>query len=463
MERAAGTSYPGIIFKNKYADGIIVVLASALMSYIGAVHTLLAIGLMGAGALALAMKQPRIAIVGIILMLENMVFVIMPQIGLKSRLYVDAALVIIFAMGVKWMIGKLKNEGREDMDGGVFSKYVLAMFALVAMAAVNSMRIYSQPIELGLRASRAFLILGAYFPLREIMRGEKVRKWTEGAIIYGGFVLCIMYFVQYFFMDRVQILGIEYIERFGQTRLRIEIGLIVMSFFISLSKMAASREHSLKFLSIAVLEIAMLTVMIKTRTVLLGLVLSAGIFWFLQKRYSRLWIVYFAALILFVNGIYMQDSIASSMYKLTVNEISSKAGNYDVRLDEMKFYMDQALENPVVGRGVLNELHPQSNSAIGTRHKFYLSDIGAFAFFFYFGGIGIIWVALFLFSMARISIRAVRENGSYMLLLLTLYILITMPTIFAFESPNMTFYTILAICMSEGALEKKRGVKIGQA
>ncbi|KDR94598.1 hypothetical protein SAMN02745945_02710 [Peptoclostridium litorale DSM 5388] len=463
MERSAGASYPGIIFKNKYTAGIIVVLASAFMSYMGAMHTLLAIGLMGAGALALAMKQPRLAIVGIIFMLENMVFLIVPQTGFKTRLYVDAALIIIFAMGANWMIGKLKNEGREDMDGGVFSKYVLAMFALVAMAAVNSMRIYSQPIELGLRASRAFLIFASYFPLREIMREEKARKWAKGAIMYGGFVLCIMYFAQYFLMDRVQILGIEYIERFGQTRLRIEIGLIVMSFFISLSQMAQSREHSFKFLSMAVLEIAMLTVMIKTRTVLLGLVISAGVFWFLQKRYSRLWIIYFAAMILFVNGIYMQESIASSMYKLTVDEISSKAGNYDVRLDEMKFYMNQALENPVIGRGVLNELHPQSNSAIGTRHKFYLSDIGVFAFFFYFGGVGIIWVALFLFSMARISIRAVRESGSYMLLLLTLYIVITMPTIFVFESPNMTFYTILAICMSEGILENKRDVKIGQA
>ena len=462
MERAV-ESLDGIsVFKNKYTAVIGVILASALMSYMGAAHAIFAVALTGVATLILAIKQPRIAVIGVIFMLENMIFAIMPNTGLRSRLYVDGALIIIFAMSAKWTLERLKKEGNGEMRSGVFSKYILLMFLFIAVAAVNSMRIYSQPIELGLRASRAFLIFAAYFPLREIMRDEKTSKWTANAIMYGGFALCAVYFIQYFLMDRVQILGIEYIERFGQTRLRIEIGLIVMSFFIALSKMAGSKEGSFKFLSIAILELAMLTIMIKTRTVLLGLVLSAGLFWFLQKRYSRFWILYFATLVIFVNGMYMEDSLASSMYRLTVNEISSGTGNYDVRVDEMKFYMNQALKSPLLGRGVLNELHPQSNSALGEKLDFYLSDIGVFAFFFYFGIVGIIWVVLFLVNMMRLSMRAVREKKSYMLFLLTVYIIVTMPTIFAFESPNMTFYTILAICMSEGMLEKKSNMQSGQ-
>jgi len=401
--------------------------------------------------------NPKLALFWLVVFAEDIFNLVNPELGLKDRLHPDLMLIILVFMFAKYMAGKLYNKNKlSDEPSGMFGLEVTLIVAMLIVGSVNSMLHYDQPVFLGLRSARYLLIYLFYFPLKELFKNPAYRKWALDFLLYFGVFATTLYLVQYVVFDSFKFMYITtYGERFGGTRLRMEVGLIISSMCIAFSR-GITDKSSARYWIIAIYEVAAFAVITKIRVALLGLAIAFLVGIFIQKRYSRAISAYLLVIFIGINMFNLKDSILYKMYNLTVNEVATETGNYGVRVNEIEFYMDQVTKSPILGRGILNKLHPQSLKALGEKYEYSLSDIGILGFFFSFGIVGVAWVLLIFFKLSRLSIRALKtqDESRYSVFLFTAFLIITSATIMYLDNENTILYIIIFASIYENVVNE---------
>lgn len=450
------------IKEGRITDGLIMAI-TGITSMAAVMNTRIFAAGLGALMFFGVSMSPRLAIFWLTVFAEDIFHLVNPAFGLKERLHPDLMLIIFFFMIVKLMLDRLYNKNElSDDPPGMFRIEVILMAALLIVEAANSLLLYGQPYILGLRASRYLFLYLLYFPLKELFKNPEYRKWTLDFLLYFGVFATTLYLVQYVVFDSFRFMYMDTtIERFGQTRLKIEVGLILSSSFIAVSRAITCKNQS-KYWLIAIYELAAFALLTKTRMVMFGLAVAFAAVLFLQKRHSRAFFAYAIVLFIGINAFNMEDSLLYKMYELTVSEVSAGSGNYDIRVSETKFYMDQATKTPLLGRGVINKLHPEALRALGETYRFSLSDIGIMGFFFSFGLVGVAWAALMFFKLSRLSAMALKttDESRYSILLMTVFLISTCATIMFMDNENMVLYIMVFASIYENVVnENSRSLK----
>ena len=109
---------------------------------------------------------------------------------------------------------------------------LIAIALMVVCSAVRSQQSYGQSILMGLRPQRYYLILLAYFPIKNVILNRNGGfKWVINVMLGVGIVAATIYSIQYLvFPFKFLVVGYDY--RFGQVRLRFnEVGTLFSMFY----------------------------------------------------------------------------------------------------------------------------------------------------------------------------------------------------------------------------------------
>ena len=142
----------------------------------------------------------------------------------------DLAVIIAVVMFFVYLL-YYKGVGLPNTDKP--TKILLTAIALmVVCSAVRSQQSYGQSILMGLRPQRYYLILLAYFPIKNVILSRKGGfKWVINVMLGVGIAAATIYSIQYLvFPFKFLVVGYDY--RFGQVRLRFnEVGTLFSMFY----------------------------------------------------------------------------------------------------------------------------------------------------------------------------------------------------------------------------------------
>lgn len=313
----------------------------------------------------------------------------------------DLAIIISFIMFFVYLF-RYNGVGLRNTDK--VTKIMLAAIALlVVCSAIRSQRSYGQSIIMGLRPQRYYLILLAYFPIKNVILNRAGGfKWIINVMVGVGITATIIYSIQYLLFP-FQFLSVGYDFRFGQVRLRFnEVGTL-FSLFYAYYKMI--KRPCWNWGLVLVIHLFYYIVVIKGRSgiIVLTLVLAILLVLFDKQKWKAAICIFSVAVILLYAPIPIIDQYMEGFRE----GIDSYQSQTDVRYKGQQFYMQSVLEDIpsiIFGKGYVNN---QSSSAIRISRAmdFYIVDNGYFGLAYFYGLFG---VACNIFMYLYIAVKGYR-------------------------------------------------------
>lgn len=268
------------------------------------------------------------------------------------------------------------------------TKILLTAIALmVVCSAVRSQQSYGQSILMGLRPQRYYLILLAYFPIKNVILNRNGGfKWVINVMLGVGIAAATIYSIQYLvFPFKFLVVGNDY--RFGQVRLRFnEVGTL-FSMFYAYYKLI--KRPGLKWGMIFAIHLFYYIVVIKGRSgiIVLALVLTILLILFNRQKWKAAVSIFAVAVVLLYAPIPIVDQYLEGFRE----GIDSYQSQTDVRYKGQQFYIQSVTEDipsKIFGKGYVNI---QSSSAvrISRAKDFYIVDNGYFGLAYFYGFFGV--------------------------------------------------------------------------
>lgn len=321
---------------------------------------------------------------------------------IKSFPITDLDFTVVIAI-VMFFLYLFYYKGRvlKNSDNG--TKIVLFTFALMAVtSAIRAQQSYGQSIILGLRPQRYYLILLAYFPIKNvILKRENGLQFVIHTIVGVGVVAAIIYSVQYLVFPYINFLTVGYDYRFGQVRLRFNEVWTLFSMFYVYYKLI--KQPRWKWGILFAIHIFYYVEIIKGRygIIVLTLVLAFLTILVNRKKWKAAISITAAVVIL----LYAPIPIVDQYFEGFRAGMDSYQSGTDVRYKGQKFYMESISEDIVsliFGKGYVNT---QSSSAvqISRAKDFYIVDNGYFGLAYFYGLFGVVGT---MFTYLYIAIKA---------------------------------------------------------
>lgn len=297
----------------------------------------------------------------------------------------DLAVIIAVVMFFLYLL-YYKGVGLPNTDKP--TKILLTAIALmVVCSAVRSQQSYGQSILMGLRPQRYYLILLAYFPIKNVILSRKGGfKWVINVMLGVGIAAATIYSIQYLvFPFKFLVVGNDY--RFGQVRLRFnEVGTL-FSMFYAYYKII--KRPCWKWGFVFAIHLFYYIVVIKGRSglIVLALILTILLILFNRQKWKAAVSIFAIAVVLLYAPIPIVDQYLEGFSE----GIDSYQGQTDVRYKGQQFYIQSVTEDTpsmIFGKGYVNI---QSSSAvrISRAKDFYIVDNGYFGLAYFYGFFGV--------------------------------------------------------------------------
>ncbi|SUV02259.1 Lipid A core - O-antigen ligase and related enzymes [Priestia megaterium] len=391
--------------------------------------------------ISLVFFKVEFILIGLILSVNNVFFLITNS-NSESLILIFSFLTILIL--IFYLIsGRL----RETVFINMKFKYLWSIFILlIVIGILNSYFLFQQPIWLGIKAAKWYLIIVIYFLLSYLLINNliSVRKIVN-IVISIGFIASIIYIIQFFLYDKYQFLNVNFLERFGEVRFYQGVNIVIFSLVLGIQRVLEKGKVSIMLAVACSVNFFYILVVANSRSLTIPLLIALLYILFLQKKFNKTIIIY--ALLGF--SIYLFNSKDSNLFiktfSLLINDISNNDGTFGFRIKEINYYLSEISRNFVLGMGILSESHSPSYFALGKQFNYYLSDIGMIGFFFKFGIIGVLLVCAIVLSMIKKNLYLWQKKVyRFDLIAYVIYLLFAMWFVPLFDNAS----SLLCICIA---------------
>lgn len=295
---------------------------------------------------------------------------------------------VVFFLYVYNKVGRKCNKSQ-------YRYFFIAPIFLVLSSSYMAYISYGQPIFLGIRAQRHWIIaMLMYFPITWLIKTKKLTLKSIYKILDNlGLIYIILIFIQYFIGDRFELMHVQSNMRYGSIRLYVSTYFLLMIYFIHLRNIFLKSKYQFKdfFYVFTILLIHLFVT--KSRMSLATLVLITIILIMIQRLTTKKLLALFAILI--CGYLFLTSSIGIQIINaiLTIGQDAGVA----IRDTGRIFYLENIFTNPLTllfGKGFANLDWPQTVVATKYNLGIYFNDNGIFGLLFYYGFAFVIWMAL---------------------------------------------------------------------
>lgn len=325
-----------------------------------------------------------------------------------------------------------------------------AVFIVIAIIShVAGYFYFGQSIFLGIRQIRYLLVCLLYFyaTYNSLAYGLLDKEDVYKAIRYVAILEIVLYFAQYFLIDRIVFLEIGATFEYGDARFRISFLFPLIQMYISINELLNGRNRVQNAI-IAILGAAVLAVLCKHRAPTLFMLCSFGaalLLW--KKNLTAKLIVSGIVLVAIICYISNSHVIQSAFYALF--ETENPVYTLDIRHAGRLYYFDQltAYKAWITGFGQPNSNCQAAFEASGALKGIFAVDNGIFGVLYEYGLLGVVWVFVFYADIIRRSFVLYRDNNQYHFLLYIIFeignLYIGMHWFFYYAAAFMIFMALL--------------------
>lgn len=306
---------------------------------------------------------------------------------------------------------------------------ILFSIVLAAIASYTAVYNYHQPLIMGFRALRNWYgIMLLYFPVSKLLRVGRLHVDQLVKMIIGfAVVYALLGSLQFIVGDGTTILHISLGERYGATRVPMDMVLPVLTYFITLSRFLKSYGKKYLNISVALLMLFLVVVVSKTRMIIVTLA-AVTLIAILMQRNALKKITGSAGFILLIL-LSLSSQIGSDILDMVMGKDSTQIDTASIRQAGREFYISHAtdsIQHFIFGNGFPNITVYGVSQITGISRGFNMNDNGIIGLLYVYGFIFIIWVAVFHAYLIHDSIKSNQIGVTYFLIngllgMLTLY------------------------------------------
>jgi hypothetical protein len=316
-------------------------------------------------------------------------------------------------------------------------------FLLISVVGIIVAYFSGQSLDLGIKAAKYVPLILVYFLLsgRDIDAHKFSRYFIAMALIVAA-IAAIQYFLPPKFILFTGMSDVMKLLRLESPR--VSIGQFVISAAAVMAFAQSKRSSNWFFLFAAFVLFLEVLFIQQTRAFIVSVFLSMVLVHFLSHKLTMLRI----SSMLIIAGVFLSallivgaDIYDIGLVKRTETDIVQRKGSYQGRIVAYTYYWKEIEKKPLLGRGLLNFNWKENKENILQQEKgIHLSDIGITHFFVQAGLVGFLWFIYGLFQIWR-DIFRFREYmfiSSYFILatftMLTIDMYLRVDSMFLFAS-----------------------------
>lgn len=256
-----------------------------------------------------------------------------------------------------------------------------------------------------------------------------------------SFISVFAFFLYQKYSIDILLLGANAMFRNGTVRIITGEMLVYPMIMISLSRLVEKKYKVIDLFNI-VFGLTSVFFVAQTRAVIIGIILTFLLYISVKKnlnRYLRLFIVTVILIILILFAL----SYSGILSRIT-SYLNSDWGILK-RYDAIKFYINEFLQYPILGMGLLggSKNLPFSELLFGPYGVYYRGDVGLIGFINAYGIIGFIWLMMLFKNLIQTGLKY--KNNGY-LLIITFYCAFTMISL-DFMNSNRSMYLFVLLVL----------------
>lgn len=307
-----------------------------------------------------------------------------------------------------------------------FGRIILFTVIMGIYSTLQSYYLHGQSLIEGILPQR-FMIGGffLYFILMKYINEKKYgMKNIEKIFLTIGYCELILYISQYFLINKIQFLQINYTMRLGEIRMNLGAIGVPYVIFYSLNQLFGEKKSWKSIVSIA-MGIFYVVVIAKTRIALLAYIISIiGGFMMWKKGGKKKIVIFFLLLTLIV------VLTQTELFSYLTDGLKGIDLSTQTRQLGRAYYLKKILSHPILGCGYIN-----TNNVAASRYAGIYSistgiiawvDLGVYGLTFFFGIVGLVW---FLVLYGKLAMRSYKIGctGKQTYWMYMLYIIVVSP------------------------------------
>ena len=307
-----------------------------------------------------------------------------------------------------------------------FGRIILFTVIMGIYSTLQSYYLHGQSLIQGILPQR-FMIGGffLYFILMKYINEKKYgMKNIEKIFLTIGYCELILYISQYFLINKIQFLQINYTMRLGEIRMNLGAIGVPYVIFYSLNQLFGEKKSWKSIVSIA-MGIFYVVVIAKTRIALLAYIISIiGGFMMWKKGGKKKIVIFFLLLTLIV------VLTQTELFSYLTDGLKGIDLSTQTRQLGRAYYLKKILSHPILGCGYIN-----TNNVAASRYAGIYSistgiiawvDLGVYGLTFFFGIVGLVW---FLVLYGKLAMRSYKIGctGKQTYWMYMLYIIVVSP------------------------------------
>lgn len=384
----------------------------------------------------------------IVILSENAFYLVSSdKINASNSVHLDDYGMVLFVIWAYIVFRRYKDV---KVDKYRFKWLVLFIFILVIVSSVRAFQLYGQPIFMGIRPQRMFIVLFlVYFPLMKVLKGNRdfYLKLEKVLFVVGGLEL-VLYTAQYLLYNKIIFLHMPISQRFGDIRLQFASSIIsILPFFVANN---LANKYKIKINICFLIAILFYnSVVIKGRLATVALIATLFIIFIIHRKTIKMKILLsiFGTMMLLI--IMLSSTIAQSYLAVINPTYVTNDSNAKLRSQGKQFYLNELKGYEVLGRGYINVLFKNAYIHSGMEKNYLFVDNGIFGFYFLYGLIGVLWAIILITKFYKYSIRNYLKQNNYTFLGFSIYITFLLPNIMYIYWGWGAFYTAILMAMVE--------------
>lgn len=289
------------------------------------------------------------------------------------------------------------------MIAGVLAIAFIIPYYTIGQNLVDS--IFPLLIQLGIMGYFVFV-----FVIKEFKNIEKLKTY----IMIIGFILSVIFTIQFLAYSSGVFLDITYSFRYGEIRIIDIASFLPLSFFFIAERIFKSKLKLFTIINFFAHAFTLFYIS-KARILSIALIIGFFVIAFLQKKISRKFIfVSICILIILLTCVFLVIGVELNYVTDFISEIASRTGTMGIRIDAAEYFIELIKVNPIFGQGFYNIANDSAYFLSGRAHDFFITDVGLIGYTFIFGLLGAA-VYMFLWIKALIvSLKIYKLNPAHL-------------------------------------------------
>lgn len=305
-----------------------------------------------------------------------------------------------------------------DKENYQFGRIMLFPIIMAIYSSLKSNFLHNQTLVQGLSPQR-FMIIGflLYFVLIEFGKSYGLYNEIVDLVLILAKIELVLYVTQFVLINKIIFLQVPTSIRLGS--IRMNAGALAVNFLIfhSFNRILMDKKVALKYVFWLSLGFYYAIGIGKTRILLIAYsaaLIGAVLVW--KNGGKRKIIIFFAILTAII--LLMQ----TELFEFLIDGLKNMDMSAQTRTLGRQYYMSKILQNPIFGCGYINLNNAAATEFSGYYQNIYWVDLGIYGLVFFFGIIGLVWMALWYLKLGQKS-YLIAKAGDYTYWMYFIYIL----------------------------------------